>query len=631
MSVITEYIQHPLLKDCALDNGRNHVQYTMLGGQDYSITAISDTSASENTPNNSNCNFIYKPPNVAVVDREFLIEVKVRTTLSAGTYGNNFAPKQWPVARMMDTLNVQVNNNVIQSTPSNYADILGRHKTSQEYFKKYRSMTPCEPDAFNRYENYAIGSSYAGIDAGSQAFITAGVGVPGGSARTDVNNTEVNQIWDCSYSPFINGYSATDDNMPRGRFPYEISSAGDAERIYTFTEPLLSPFCMPRQGHGAAHLTDLEVKATWASNLERAFSSIKSVGKPSFRKRSQPGDFIVTWTNVDAGTGNDAKQEQAITAQAGGNLTVDIVGVRLIVKSIIPTMDIPIAPKCDISFNQLYFAKKTLGAITTNKTSASFPITRLSCVPSHIFIWGKPVLTSQTRYMADAFLKFDSINITLGGKSGLLNNFTQQDLYLMSTENGMNISFPQFIQTVGSPLCVALGKDILGIKPGLADQVDFSFDATVTNTTYFDHSFRAPQELVAAQAGHFIDQSIQWDLCCLFVYPTTLTLAPGGYSAQSVGFRDSEIEESKGDGPSVYDHEEGQEPVGGSLGSWLRRNYKKAHHLVKRHIRPLANAAQAASMYVPQLKPVAGVIDSAATAMGQGLHPRTRGRGFLKN
>ena len=71
MSVVTEYIQHPLLKDTALDNERQHVQYTMLGAQDTISFTIQDTSVTSASP---------RPQTGSIVDREFLLEVKVRVS-----------------------------------------------------------------------------------------------------------------------------------------------------------------------------------------------------------------------------------------------------------------------------------------------------------------------------------------------------------------------------------------------------------------------------------------------------------------------------------------------------------------------------------------------------------------------
>jgi hypothetical protein len=631
MSVVTEYIQHPLLKDTALDNERQHVQYTMLGAQDTISFTIQDTSVTSASPNNSSCQFSYRPQTGSIVDREFLLEVKVQVTATGGQFGNYFAPKQWPLARVMDNLLVQANNSSVSNSPSSYSDILGRHKTSQEYFKKYRSMTPCQEDSFNRYENYALGQSYAVLDADSHTSATAN-----GGARTGVGGTDTTLSWISYYSPFCTSIqSIGDDLFPRGAFPYDIPAGGDpaVSRIYTFTEPLLSPFCMQREGHGVAHLNDLTVKVTWASQLERMFCAIRSIASPNVQHVPAAGNFTASWTNVKVGDLPGGVLDNRVKANSGGSpLAINIISARLIIKSISPSPEIPIAPKCDISYNEFQFVSQPIGSVKT-KQSVTFPITKLQCVPSHMYIWGRPQLNTQTRYNADAFLRFDDIRLTLGTKAGILSSLTPQQLYLMSTENGMNISYPQFIQYVGSPLCIALGKDIGGIKPGLAEMLDFYFNATVSNTTYFDHSLYSGGAVTMSYASKdtiLMDQSIQWELCCLFVYPANATFAPGGFSAQSTGFRDGEIEEAKSDGPSRYDHEEGQEPIGGSMGSWLRRNFRKGYHLTKKHIRPLANGMQAASMFAPQLKPVAGYVDKAASMMGEGFHSK-RGRGLLKN
>ena len=61
----------------------------------------------------------------------------------------------------------------------------------------------------------------------------------------------------------------------------------------------------------------------------------------------------------------------------------------------------------------------------------------------------------------------------------------------MSADMGINLSHDQFARRVGSIVCVGLGYQIPGLLPGLRENIDFSFQATLTNTTYFDHSKRS--------------------------------------------------------------------------------------------------------------------------------------------
>ena len=73
----------------------------------------------------------------------------------------------------------------------------------------------------------------------------------------------------------------------------------------------------------------------------------------------------------------------------------------------------------------------------------------------------------------------------------------------------------------------AFGKDLSGVLPGVRQQLDFSFTAQLNNTTYFDHSGRTTYINAANTAwgvgannplSATADQSIDWELCTLFVY-----------------------------------------------------------------------------------------------------------------
>ena len=65
---------------------------------------------------------------------------------------------------------------------------------------------------------------------------------------------------------------------------------------------------------------------------------------------------------------------------------------------------------------------------------------------------------------------------------------TQQQLYNISVENGINMSWGQWSQRVGSILCLAMGKDVVQLLPGVKELMDITFNINMTNTTYFDYS-----------------------------------------------------------------------------------------------------------------------------------------------
>jgi hypothetical protein len=96
----------------------------------------------------------------------------------------------------------------------------------------------------------------------------------------------------------------------------------------------------------------------------------------------------------------------------------------------------------------------------------------------------------------DSFLKIKGINIKYNNQTGLLSGFTPNQLYRISSENGVNMSQQEWngsvmksgnsssIPLIGSVLLLQFGKDIQ-LKdteaPGTAGRYDFSFSLDIEN------------------------------------------------------------------------------------------------------------------------------------------------------
>ncbi|MFO0000303.1 MAG: hypothetical protein ACK559_04175, partial [bacterium] len=57
-----------------------------------------------------------------------------------------FVSKSMPANRLIDTCQLKINSTAITSEPGRYVGALSQYKTSQEFIKKFRSLSPTEPD-----------------------------------------------------------------------------------------------------------------------------------------------------------------------------------------------------------------------------------------------------------------------------------------------------------------------------------------------------------------------------------------------------------------------------------------------------------------------------------------------------
>lgn len=128
---------------------------------------------------------------------------------------------------------------------------------------------------------------------------------------------------------------------------------------------------------------------------------------------------------------------------------------------------------------------------------------QLNQVPDKLYICVSRAIDSRLVSDADSFLPISGISINWNNAAGILSSATQQDLWRMSIENGINMSFAEWsgattlpstaasgvtaIQTCGPILCLEFGKDIElrddYYAPGSLGNFNLQFTLNVTNNT----------------------------------------------------------------------------------------------------------------------------------------------------
>lgn len=661
MSVV-ESISHPLVSEVSDARDSVHMQYTMDGCENMVQYIYQDKSVS-----NSRAFFTAKPPLGSIVDRQILIEITVEASLTSArgnrpSFGDYFAPKASPVNRMINTAQVNVNSQAIMSEPARVVDVFLRDRTNQESIKRFKSLSPMEPDYLNRYEAMHLRASYLGASGGgaaipslvaqtftgTRALIAGDAGVA--PTRAELNHADTRNVVITTAtgqdlvefaSPFRHAQYANDDYEPRASFPYTEKIVVDAAnatvtRTYKFTEVLLNPFCYVRSGKAAAHVTSLDVNLQFGSNLERIFSQIRAVTMRNYTGAA----YTDTW--IGAGT------DHADVTQGAG-FSVKVTGAQMILKYATPSVQI--SPRQTLSLNHFRLNTQSIGTGAAfgdkDTITVDFNAIRLSVIPSHCYIFAKPKIDTVRAYNADAFLNISNVNVQISNRNGILSNMLEQELWNMSSENGIALSWPQWNQKVGSVLKLGFGKDLCGVLAGARDYIDFAFKVTLKNTTYFDHSglttipaaaavdYGAPNTYITKILDRTTaDQSLDWELCVLFVTPQQLTLEDQ-VGTLEMGFSVDEVQDSMQYGMSSESIEDMNQIVGSGFGDWLKRGYHKAHHLVKKYARPVEQVLRSAE-HVPGLGglagPAADIADQLAKSVGTGMKGRlalTRGRGKM--
>jgi hypothetical protein len=128
---------------------------------------------------------------------------------------------------------------------------------------------------------------------------------------------------------------------------------------------------------------------------------------------------------------------------------------------------------------------------------------QLNMVPDKLYICVSRAIDQRLVSDADSFLPIKSISINWNNSSGILSSATPQDLWRMSIENGINMSWAEWsgettipstaaagvstIQTCGPILCLEFGKDIElnqdYYSPGSLGAFNLQFTMEITNNT----------------------------------------------------------------------------------------------------------------------------------------------------
>ena len=388
-------------------------------------------------PFTSNINFnIQVPSQETIVSRQVLLRTTLLftisgTTAATGSYAATLPGAQWlfnyggvdgfgpfPFHQLVNSTQWTINNNTIsQNTRDILATLCRIH--DKRYLHRYNGTTPTMFDSYGDYTTIPKGAL-------NNPF--------GGFQRMSLDN----------------------DLAPRGVLPATITAttgsnynaAGGATVVTVsilVTEPvLISPFIFAGdEGQGIYGIQNLNAVYNLSSNLNTCIRFANFAGR-----------YTVAPTVTFQGAQDPTLLFQFLTPHPS-----DLLPSR----NVVPYYELP------------RFVS-SVGSVATNVSSSiTSSSLQLNQIPDKIYISVCKQVDNRLNTDADAFLAIQNISVNWNNSSGLLASATPQDLWRMSVENGINMSWVEWsgqananpletsqatIQTCGSVLCLEFGKDI---------------------------------------------------------------------------------------------------------------------------------------------------------------------------
>lgn len=486
---------------------------------------------------------VYPPSSSTVIDKRMLLQATVAVTTTNANELLQGAPRCFPLASIMSSLQISVNGNSTTSSPRDLVYFLQRFNNDSLFRAKYWSMTPSQEDPASSYVKCPKTQTYTIPTVSVQAVTASGGATLVANVFTNI--PAINYSVPVNWSPFCEDrFYKSDQEASRGAFPYTVNG-GNTINTYVFTEPLLHPLCSDNEVSGLTNIRELSINITFDTNLLRLFS------KPT----------VIT----------------------GGAVNINVAPPKLLISYFEPEDQSQIPLTVSLPYTQYVVKNLALGALTNAPQVKTFSNVILGQVPSKMYIFARPTNSSLTEAIADGYACIEGINFTIGNRSGVLASASAQQLFQMSVSNGLCMNWVEYSRRIGSVLCIDIGSDIGGLQSGALGNVSISFDVTLANRVFLDALVDDPLNV---WGGNF-------DLYFIAELDGSYNISQD--SAQlSLGLSASDMVEAESSEPmDMTDVPKGEGLMsGGSMAGWRKfyRGLKKAVRSVNRFTQKIAQA-----------------------------------------
>lgn len=359
----------------------------------------------------SNVTFNAQPPapNIAI-NREVMAKFyfTVNITATAGPSGTVIdpglydAPRFMPLASCTQNVNVTLNNGTVSMNTYQCIHAFTRSNLSDADYKTDLSTAPSMPDF---YQNY--GDPY-----------TQALGIVNDPLQT-IGQTS--QGW-----------------QTRGGFPYEIVSnpnvgagnSGTAVVRFSSCEPLIiSPF-----------LTGSDDKAAL-------------IGVQTLTLQFNLLNLARVWSHSDA-------PDASVVSAVAVTLTQP---PELLLNFITPSQVDPIPSSVVYSYNNVDVYPTDFPTPVAPLTAFTVPSQniQLNVIPRRIYVFLRQRDADQTVVSTDTFAQITGVSINFDNQSGILAGANSEQLYELSKNSGLNMSWAQWSKHTGSVLILDVGRSLM--------------------------------------------------------------------------------------------------------------------------------------------------------------------------
>lgn len=435
---------------------------------------ITDLPVTTTNISSTSLTFNIKPPSSKTfVNKYIILRLPIRITLNSAGNGNNLlragfdAPRQFPIASATENINLSLNGTTVSTNISDYIHALMHYNADEMIKHREYSLTPSYADQSQEYNDLI------------------------GSVRNPLG------LYNDGYGDMTGG---------RGSFEFNIVSNTPTQAVIDFvaTEAIFMSPCFFGDlqknlgGTGLIGLNNIDITYSFVANAWARMWSHNALGPLA------PAPIA---------SGSVQFNNFAPAFSYGANVPA------LLVEYISPS-DLELIPESvDYNYKRITRYPNDFGNLAANsvETLISSQNITFHSIPEKIYIFvrnNNATLQSNATY-TDTFAKISKVAIQWNNVSGVLSQASEYQLYNMSVQNGLNMSWQAFsggplndpsfnkYGTVGAILCFR--PDInFGLSPtesvGLVGNYQFQIDVTCRNVNQ-TNAMNASLYIVACEAG----------------------------------------------------------------------------------------------------------------------------------
>jgi hypothetical protein len=492
-------VAYPSVVQSVVHESSEAVYHTLMGADNVIETKY---SASSQTPNLATFDFM-SPGAQMILDRRVILQAKVvysYNNVGAPLTHLPLVPVDFPLMSAIQTITVTVNTLSLTEEPQVLKKVFARTALTKDQKRRLLTSTPVFPD-----NDFTLANMEARYH----------------------NNPHAR--------PTLHG----NDLPSRYQFPCIVKDATNVRTVeYDFQEPLYCPLIFSFiENIGVANIDKISIKINYVSDpVNVMFKKVSTLGAVGSLATAE------TAYNNSAAMATFVFNDLSNAPQA------------LICRWIRSSTPIPDIQRLE-GYNII--KKYRLGPLVVSadqpKSVEIFDETRLNCVPDMLYFFVRnsavPTVTA-----LDSYFPITKLSIRAGDKDA---GATPRQLWQMTVDNGVDVTWNEWLNGGQTIIAVKMGKDIGGFISG--SKGAFNIFATVTTTVNVGADCTPSLTMLACE-------------------PSTLTLSYGSAS-QEIGYYQPEAEAKYGANDIQALDEKDFVGAGGKLGFRTRRRMRRGFHL----------------------------------------------------